>query len=221
MRHEQPPALQATRFRRHTRAFLKIQDGCDARCSYCIVPLARGRSRSTIPSRVLTSLKGLKETGYQPFKTILFAAYCGEGYENGHYTPDLEADGVLQAAPGFSTVYEVEAVIRLRGLGSDGDRLTLNATGNLRLLKAFQEAARRVGVRTLTVEDAIDIAVIYDGKSMNDVGQDAPQITLSWQGWENTAKTAQDTVGTLSSRQLERAGRTLALALMTLARETY
>ncbi len=31
---------------RHTRPFLKVQDGCDLRCSYCVVPLARGRSRS-------------------------------------------------------------------------------------------------------------------------------------------------------------------------------
>lgn len=33
-------------FSRHTRAFLKVQDGCDSACSYCVVPLARGRSRS-------------------------------------------------------------------------------------------------------------------------------------------------------------------------------
>jgi threonylcarbamoyladenosine tRNA methylthiotransferase MtaB len=37
-----PPAGPA----RHTRPFLKVQDGCDARCSYCVVPLARGASRS-------------------------------------------------------------------------------------------------------------------------------------------------------------------------------
>ena len=170
---------------------------------------------------MLEAIRVLQETGYQPFKTILFAAYSGEGYEDGHYTPDLEPDGVLQAAPGFSTGYEVEAVVRLRGLGAGGDRLALSATGNLRLLKAFQEAARRVGVRTLTVEDVIDIGVIYEGRSIDDAGEDAPQIVLSWQGWENTAKTAQDSVNTLSSRQLEQAGRTLALALMTLARETY
>ena len=53
MEAETPHALQTTRFRYHTRAFLKIQDGCDARCSYCIVPLARGRSRSAPPAQVL------------------------------------------------------------------------------------------------------------------------------------------------------------------------
>jgi threonylcarbamoyladenosine tRNA methylthiotransferase MtaB len=72
---EQPPALQTTRFRRHTRAFLKIQDGCDARCSYCIVPLARGRSRSTTPMHVLASLKALKTAGYQ--EAVLVGIHLG------------------------------------------------------------------------------------------------------------------------------------------------
>jgi threonylcarbamoyladenosine tRNA methylthiotransferase MtaB len=61
----QMPDLQSSQFRRHTRAFLKIQDGCNARCSYCIVPLARGRSRSLPPSAVLALLKRQKAAGYQ------------------------------------------------------------------------------------------------------------------------------------------------------------
>jgi threonylcarbamoyladenosine tRNA methylthiotransferase MtaB len=75
MQAEAPPALQVTRFRRHTRAFLKIQDGCDARCSYCIVPLARGRSRSIPPVHVLASLKGLQEGGYQ--EVVLAGIHLG------------------------------------------------------------------------------------------------------------------------------------------------
>jgi threonylcarbamoyladenosine tRNA methylthiotransferase MtaB len=75
MEAEAPPALQATRFRRHTRAFLKIQDGCDARCSYCIVPLARGRSRSIPPVHVLASLKGFQEGGYQ--EVVLAGIHLG------------------------------------------------------------------------------------------------------------------------------------------------
>jgi threonylcarbamoyladenosine tRNA methylthiotransferase MtaB len=72
---EAPPALEATRFRRHTRAFLKIQDGCNARCSYCIVSLARGRSRSITPASVLASLKELKEAGYQ--EVVLAGIHLG------------------------------------------------------------------------------------------------------------------------------------------------
>ncbi len=51
-------------FRHHTRAFLKIQDGCNARCSYCIVPDARGRSRSLAPGKGSSSIcEELKQEG--------------------------------------------------------------------------------------------------------------------------------------------------------------
>jgi threonylcarbamoyladenosine tRNA methylthiotransferase MtaB len=62
-------------FHRHTRAFLKIQDGCDARCSYCIVPYARGRSRSLPPESVSAHMKALKERGYQ--EVVLTGIHLG------------------------------------------------------------------------------------------------------------------------------------------------
>ena len=46
-----------------TRGFLKIQDGCDNRCSYCIVPLARGSSRSVRPGAVIREFEGLVQDG--------------------------------------------------------------------------------------------------------------------------------------------------------------
>jgi threonylcarbamoyladenosine tRNA methylthiotransferase MtaB len=48
-----------------SRPFLKIQDGCDAFCTYCIVPLARGSSRSLPVDDVLESVKALSAAGYQ------------------------------------------------------------------------------------------------------------------------------------------------------------
>ncbi|MDR1325440.1 MAG: tRNA (N(6)-L-threonylcarbamoyladenosine(37)-C(2))-methylthiotransferase MtaB [Treponema sp.] len=48
----------------HSRASLKIQDGCDHRCSYCRVCLARGKSVSIEPQKALTSLRLLEEKGY-------------------------------------------------------------------------------------------------------------------------------------------------------------
>lgn len=53
------------RFPDHTRAFLKIQDGCNAFCSYCIVPHARGRSRSLPPDEVFRRISRLTAAGYQ------------------------------------------------------------------------------------------------------------------------------------------------------------
>ena len=49
----------------HTRAFLKIQDGCDSFCSYCIVPYARGRSRSLQEGEVINRIKIFARSGYR------------------------------------------------------------------------------------------------------------------------------------------------------------
>lgn len=48
-----------------TRAFFKIQDGCDYKCSFCTIPLARGKSRSANPDEVLKEFKQLLESGYK------------------------------------------------------------------------------------------------------------------------------------------------------------
>lgn len=52
-------------FPHRTRAFLRLQDGCNAFCSYCIVPYARGRSRSLPPAEVVNQARRLVESGHQ------------------------------------------------------------------------------------------------------------------------------------------------------------
>lgn len=49
----------------HTRAYVKIQDGCNQFCSYCIIPYARGRVRSRREEDILTEVHGLVRSGYQ------------------------------------------------------------------------------------------------------------------------------------------------------------
>src|SRR5438445_646363 len=49
----------------HTRPTLKIQDGCNSRCSYCVIPFVRGRSRSLPPDAVIREILHLSETGYR------------------------------------------------------------------------------------------------------------------------------------------------------------
>jgi len=48
-----------------TRAFFKIQDGCDYKCTFCTIPKARGKSRSTDPDKVISEFKKLVENGYK------------------------------------------------------------------------------------------------------------------------------------------------------------
>jgi threonylcarbamoyladenosine tRNA methylthiotransferase MtaB len=49
----------------HTRPTLKIQDGCDSRCSYCVIPFVRGKSRSLPPDNVIQEIQRLTESGYR------------------------------------------------------------------------------------------------------------------------------------------------------------
>ncbi|MCF8045054.1 MAG: tRNA (N(6)-L-threonylcarbamoyladenosine(37)-C(2))-methylthiotransferase MtaB [Desulfarculaceae bacterium] len=58
-----------------TRAYLKIQDGCNAFCSYCIIPYARGRSRSMPERDILEHLKILSDSGYN--EVILTGIHIG------------------------------------------------------------------------------------------------------------------------------------------------
>lgn len=74
--------MPVSRFRDRTRAFLKIQDGCNSFCSYCIVPYARGKSRSLSAQDVLTALSRFNDENY---KEIVLT-----GIHLGVYGHDLE-----------------------------------------------------------------------------------------------------------------------------------
>jgi len=58
-----------------TRAFLKVQDGCNSFCSYCIVPYARGRNRSLPLERVLSRARALSTQGFQ--EVVLTGIHLG------------------------------------------------------------------------------------------------------------------------------------------------
>jgi len=82
-----------------TRGFLKIQDGCDNHCSYCIVPLARGPSRSVAPPDVMREFARLVESG------------CPEVVLTGIHIGTYGSDGEA----GFSLTEMLKALIASRG----------------------------------------------------------------------------------------------------------
>lgn len=57
--------LPMENFEGHTRAFIKVQDGCDRRCAYCVIPRARGASRSRSEESVVQELTALAAAGYK------------------------------------------------------------------------------------------------------------------------------------------------------------
>jgi len=71
------PVLGTRALPGHTRAFLKIQEGCNYSCTYCIIPSARGLSRSVPPREVLEQVRRLAEAGYK--EIVLTGIHLG-GY---------------------------------------------------------------------------------------------------------------------------------------------
>ncbi len=57
--------MKVSGFEERDRAFVKIQDGCDRFCSYCIIPYLRGRVRSRMPEDILTEIQSLSQKGFQ------------------------------------------------------------------------------------------------------------------------------------------------------------
>lgn len=76
----------------HTRAFLKIQEGCNYSCTYCIIPSARGLSRSVPPEKILGEVSTLVERGFQ--EIVLTGIHLG-GY--GHdLAPKIDLTALLE-----------------------------------------------------------------------------------------------------------------------------
>ncbi len=76
-------------FKDRSRAFLKIQDGCNYRCSFCIIPKARGHSRSLPLNQVVSQINHLVQNGYQ--EVVLTGVYLGA------YGRDLQPKTSLSA----------------------------------------------------------------------------------------------------------------------------
>lgn len=71
-----------------TRAFVKIQDGCDNRCTYCVTTIARGASRSRPAREILTQIQHLVAAGYQ--EVVLTGVHVGNyGHEKGRETAGM------------------------------------------------------------------------------------------------------------------------------------
>jgi threonylcarbamoyladenosine tRNA methylthiotransferase MtaB len=95
------PVAPFARMAGRSRAFVKIQDGCQHRCAFCIVPTARGGSRSQEPKVVIDQVRGLVESGYLDITLT--------GVDIGHYGWDL--------SPRTSLAGLVRSLAEIDGLG--------------------------------------------------------------------------------------------------------
>jgi threonylcarbamoyladenosine tRNA methylthiotransferase MtaB len=84
--------LGAVTLEGHTRAFLKVQEGCDQFCSFCIVPFSRGRSRSVEPRRIIEAIDQLHQQGIK--EVVLTGVHLG-GYGK-DLEPPIELKALIQ-----------------------------------------------------------------------------------------------------------------------------
>lgn len=108
-------AMRAERFSEHTRAFVKIEDGCDRWCSYCIIPKARGPIRSKPLDQLKEELEGLAQNGYQEI-VLVGINLSSYGKENGWK---------IRLADAVELACSIEGICRVR-LGSLEPELLLD-----------------------------------------------------------------------------------------------
>ena len=97
--------MEIKTFEGRTRAFVKIQDGCENFCSYCIIPFVRGKCRSKEFYKVIEEIQQLVKNGY---KEVVLT-----GIHTGNYGVDLETD--------FASL--LEEIVKIKGL----DRLRISS----------------------------------------------------------------------------------------------
>lgn len=81
--NEELPEFNIKRFDAHTRAFVKVQDGCNSFCSYCIIPYVRGRSRSRTIPEIINEVIQLVDSGYK--EIVLTGINIGDFDGNDQY----------------------------------------------------------------------------------------------------------------------------------------
>lgn len=104
------PEFKINHFEAHTRAFVKVQDGCNSFCTYCIIPYVRGRSRSRPLDEILREVEGLIANGYK--EIVLTGINIGDFEWEGKRLVDL-----------VRLVDQVEGLERLRVSSIDPDEV--------------------------------------------------------------------------------------------------
>ncbi len=101
--------LNLSKTAEHTRAYIKVQDGCNQFCSYCIIPYARGRVRSRSPQSVIEEVTALAKNGYK--EVVLTGIHLSS------YGIDFKEEENADLLSLIELVHQVEGIERIR-LGS-------------------------------------------------------------------------------------------------------
>lgn len=123
--------MEISKFTNHTRAFVKIQDGCNAFCSYCIIPYTRGRVRSKDKTSVIKEVTKLVNNGY---KEIVLT-----GIHTGRYGIDINT--TLEEL--LKELVEIPNIYRIRLSSIEINEIT---PGIIKLLKENKVMAKHLHI---------------------------------------------------------------------------
>ncbi len=123
--------MEITDFENHTRAFVKIEDGCNAFCSYCIIPYTRGRVRSKKVESVINEVTNLVNKGY---KEIVLT-----GIHTGRYGIDINSS--LEEL--LSKLVDIPGIFRIRLSSIEINEIT---PGIIKILKENKVMAKHLHV---------------------------------------------------------------------------
>lgn len=175
-----------SRLHERTRAFVKIQDGCESWCSYCIVPRARGPVRSKLPEHVLQEIEQLLSLGYREIVLT--------GIHTGFYGKDLDnwdlyrlLDKILTDSKGdyrirLSSIEPLEVSQELIDLIAGNSRVCRHfhvplQSGSNRILKAmnrrytreyYHDLLQGIAARIPGVALTTDVMVGFPGENEKD-----------------------------------------------------
>lgn len=113
---EELPEFAIKHFDSHTRAFVKVQDGCNSFCTYCIIPYVRGRSRSRTVEEIVVEVKDLISHG---FKEVVITGINVGDFDGGV----LEGETPVRLADLIRIIDKIPGLERLRLSSIDPDEV--------------------------------------------------------------------------------------------------
>ncbi|MEG0823087.1 MAG: tRNA (N(6)-L-threonylcarbamoyladenosine(37)-C(2))-methylthiotransferase MtaB [Erysipelotrichaceae bacterium] len=177
--------ISVANFHHLTRAFLKIQDGCNQFCSYCIIPYVRGEERSLAPDKVIATAQELVNNHH--LEIVLAGIHTGRyGHEHGHTLTKLlkrmlsEVQGIKRIR--ISSIEISEISDELISLIKEDDRIakhlhiplqsgsdnTLKAMNRPYNLQQFKTAVNKIRTEIPNINISSDVIVGFPNESNDD-----------------------------------------------------
>ena len=162
--------MYINRFAEHTRAFVKIQDGCNAFCAYCAIPYARGRLRSKDFNTVIKEVTNLVNNGYQEIVLT--------GIHTGRYGIDLNTN--LETL--LKELVKIKGLFRIRLSSIEINEIT---DGIIDLIKNNQIMAKHLHIPIQSGSNTIlkNMNRLYDvdffKKRVAYIRQEIPDISIT------------------------------------------